>query len=589
MESNSSSSIVDDVLVGSSDKFFLSSAATTPKTKKVKNDLVYGSPLGSLDYDMDNNDGDFLSPLLGISLKKKWLDPKIVKTQVEVAVKKSFALDINLSTVEGKLAMAKTQISIEKATSLAKKERITVNTDLKKQGIRSDQAIVIKEIPMDTPKGMIIAALSEFGQVQKTVMEFAELSQADLLAAKWSFLIRKDSVCMAKAVGDRVTWASRDQFRVLLFTLPVGTTAHDLGNLLEKAGGKTCVINWSLESGNRTRCTVVGFESDKMLESAFCTTKLGLVWCDRCGKLGHSVLECDAEIASTSKPPKSFIRWVTLDENHFQLAKLYVKKSVLISCLAAFGGKSWTQVIFSVSISSGLSVGSDSSLSFSGSPGSGGLSPSTFLLNSALNECLLVPLVSVSNETPAMSVSQPLTSVLSVVANSNFLSNMVLNSPDSLSNTPLPIATNDPVLGLSSFKVLTSKLSSLESKFVALEVLLIWKKSYVKQFLESAKTIDYVFVSSNLVNVISDHGVVGIEEFFDTNYKAVFVSVSLGSLLDVQLNALHKQANKDYWKYNFKGADNALWPKFKDKTAANTAMIYDNFLNAKMCSDLDAM
>ncbi|KAG9296077.1 hypothetical protein G9A89_011929 [Geosiphon pyriformis] len=314
MKNNSSSSIVDDVLVSSSDKFFLGSAATTPKAKKVKNNLACGLPLGFLDYDMDNNDGGFLPSPLGISLERKWLDPKIIKTQMEVAVKKSFALNINLLVMEGKSAITKTQvirklfskingfggattpskfeeiirsiftseISMKKATLLAREKRITVNTNLKKQEICSDWAIIIKKIPIDTPKGIIIAALSEFGQVvsirlqliglwQKTVVEFAKSSQADLLAAKWSFLIRKNSVCVAKAVGDGKTWALRDRFRALLFTLPVGTTVHDLGNLLKGAGGKTCVINQLLKSGNKTCCAVVGFKSDKMLESAFCT------------------------------------------------------------------------------------------------------------------------------------------------------------------------------------------------------------------------------------------------------------------------------------------------------------------------------
>ncbi|KAG9284148.1 hypothetical protein G9A89_022922 [Geosiphon pyriformis] len=104
-----------------------------------------------------------------------------------------------------------------------------------------------------------------------------------------------------------------------------------------------------------------------------------------------------------------------------------------------------------------------------------------------------------------------------------------------------------------------------------------------------AKTIDYVFVSLNLVNAILDRGVTGVEKFFNTDHKAVFVSVGLSSLLDVQLNSLHKQANKDCWKYNFKDADDALWSKFKDEMAVNAAMLFDNFLNAKMHSDLDAM
>ncbi|KAG9298241.1 hypothetical protein G9A89_002729 [Geosiphon pyriformis] len=65
----------------------------------------------------------------------------------------------------------------------------------------------------------------------------------------------------------------------------------------------------------------------------------------------------------------------------------------------------------------------------------------------------------------------PYSSVLSVVANLNSPSDMVLDSPDGLFDTLLPTATNSPILGLSSSKVLTSKLGSLESKFVALEVL----------------------------------------------------------------------------------------------------------------------
>ncbi|KAG9297497.1 hypothetical protein G9A89_020899 [Geosiphon pyriformis] len=55
------------------------------------------------------------------------------------------------------------------------------------------------------------------------------------------------------------------------FEIDKETTVHDLVSLLEAAGGKTCIINWSLETGNRFRCAVVGFGSDAELESAFCT------------------------------------------------------------------------------------------------------------------------------------------------------------------------------------------------------------------------------------------------------------------------------------------------------------------------------
>ncbi|KAG9289473.1 hypothetical protein G9A89_008034 [Geosiphon pyriformis] len=90
-----------------------------------------------------------------------------------------------------------------------------------------------------------------------------------------------------------------------------------------------------------------------------------------------------------------------------------------------------------------------------------------------------------------------------------------------------------------------------------------------------AKVINYVFVSSSLVNTILDHDVSGVEEYFDTNHKAVSVSVGLGGLLDVQLNSLHNQANKDHWKYNF-------------DTSANAAMFHDKFYAAKILVCLSA-
>ncbi|KAG9286133.1 hypothetical protein G9A89_010147 [Geosiphon pyriformis] len=126
-----------------------------------------------------------LPPHMSFSLDKVWVDPKIIKTQVEVAMKKSFTLDINLSAVEKKSATAKTQVirklfsgingfggaitpskfegiirsmftsseSMEKAESLARANNIIVNNNLKRQGVCSDRAIVIKEISMNMPKG----------------------------------------------------------------------------------------------------------------------------------------------------------------------------------------------------------------------------------------------------------------------------------------------------------------------------------------------------------------------------------------------------------------------------------------------------
>ncbi|KAG9304317.1 hypothetical protein G9A89_019879 [Geosiphon pyriformis] len=72
-----------------------------------------------------------------------------------------------------------------------------------------------------------------------------------------------------------------------------------------------------------------------------------------------------------------------------------------------------------------------------------------------------------------------------------------------------------------------------------------------------AKTIDYMFILSNLISAVVDCNVTTVDDYFDTDYKAVSVFMGLGGLLDVQLNSLHKQTNRDHWKYNFMSADSA--------------------------------
>ncbi|KAG9289189.1 hypothetical protein G9A89_022498 [Geosiphon pyriformis] len=59
------------------------------------------------------------------------------------------------------------------------------------------------------------------------------------------------------------------------------------------------------------------------------------------------------------------------------------------------------------------------------------------------------------------------------------------------------------------------------------------------------KTIDYVFVSPNLVNAIVNREVLDVSKHFDMDYQAVSMAVGLGGLLDMQLNFLHRQANKN--------------------------------------------
>ncbi|KAG9307237.1 hypothetical protein G9A89_017065 [Geosiphon pyriformis] len=89
------------IMEGINSKSLLGSAATTSKAKRVNFSMVFGSSLDSPNYKMEKEVELLPSPLS--------IDSKIVKTPVEVSVRKSFALDINLSAVESKSATAKTQ------------------------------------------------------------------------------------------------------------------------------------------------------------------------------------------------------------------------------------------------------------------------------------------------------------------------------------------------------------------------------------------------------------------------------------------------------------------------------------------------
>ncbi|KAG9299545.1 hypothetical protein G9A89_020716 [Geosiphon pyriformis] len=103
------------------------------------------------------------------------------------------------------------------------------------------------------------------------------------------------------------------------------------------------------------------------------------------------------------------------------------------------------------------------------------------------------------------------------------------------------------------------------------------------------KMIDYIFVGGNLSSAVAGHQVVSVSDFFDTDHRAVVVSVGLGGLLDVQLNSLHKQANRDRWKFKIKDVDCAGWAKFKNLFSTKLLSLGETFSGAKMRGDVDVM
>ncbi|KAG9306573.1 hypothetical protein G9A89_004770 [Geosiphon pyriformis] len=169
----------DVSMTGVNNESLLDLVATTSKTKHVNISTIFGFLFSSSNFNMNNNE-------------------VIIQTPMEVSIKKSFALDINFLAVENKSAIAKTQFirklfssingfkGIKKAVLLAKKNKIIANIDVKKQEMHSDQTVIIKKNFIDTPKEIIITAVSKFGIIklikiqlieiwQKTVIEFAKL------------------------------------------------------------------------------------------------------------------------------------------------------------------------------------------------------------------------------------------------------------------------------------------------------------------------------------------------------------------------------------------------------------------------------
>ncbi|KAG9290835.1 hypothetical protein G9A89_010984 [Geosiphon pyriformis] len=103
------------------------------------------------------------------------------------------------------------------------------------------------------------------------------------------------------------------------------------------------------------------------------------------------------------------------------------------------------------------------------------------------------------------------------------------------------------------------------------------------------RTIDYIFVSRNLASAVVYYVIGFVSGFFDTDHKTVIMSIGLDGFLDGHLNSLHKQANKDYWKFNIKDADSTKWAKFKDCVASKLLLAEDKLSDAEAYGKMDAI
>ncbi|KAG9295433.1 hypothetical protein G9A89_013462 [Geosiphon pyriformis] len=374
---------------------------------------------------------------------------------------KFFTLDIELSAVSDK--------SVE----------IVINNNFKKINNHSDKKIIVKKIPVNLPKSAVKSVFSKFGKIISIKMQLI----ADLVIAKWSVFMEKDSVHVAKAINNKQLWA-------LLYTLPVDTTAHDLSDLLDSYGERTCFIGHNPSSYVYNRCVIVCFmdEASKLTAIGFTSVfksvnlhwaGLFLVCCAQCKQFGHT-------FTGYSLGGNSGVcgKQVVTPQDWVHLANIY-KKQVLIAHPVFFGGKTWAQM-------AGGSSAHVVSSNFSSVGSFSGTKPVLLVINSLGNVCLVDQLASLERFleflvdqisdilkkssfvelVPLASSSHvsPLVVAASVTANVDL--DMVFD--DTIVSSPLfllVVANLVVNLSSSSSKILTTKMGGLEFKMVALEVL----------------------------------------------------------------------------------------------------------------------
>ncbi|KAG9302477.1 hypothetical protein G9A89_006441 [Geosiphon pyriformis] len=327
----------------------------TPKSSKIQTKKALGKLLGKIDFLGGNDDDDIL-------LDKPVVLLPPLKNLINVSVRKIFTLDISLDNVVGKSTQENlvvvrklfskingfgevstpskfagivrvtfiSEVSLIKVTKLATDTKILVNTNFKKSFGCSDQAVMVKEIPVGILVKTVHTAFFKFG-----IIKSVKIQLADLLASRWFILIGKDAV------------------HILLYTLLMRTNAHDIWNYIGSVSGKTCVIDHHPITYARARCVIVCFGSAESLDAVMGTTLmlrgaylhwsyLDSVACTKCNKVGYTFLSCafGKKISSGS-----LSCWVLTNADKNRLAAIYAKCSVPVSHSVFFGGVSWAKIV----------------------------------------------------------------------------------------------------------------------------------------------------------------------------------------------------------------------------------------------------
>ncbi|KAG9304607.1 hypothetical protein G9A89_020171 [Geosiphon pyriformis] len=208
--------------------------------------------------------------------------------------------------------------SLKKAKKLAINENILINNNVKQINKCSNQEIVVKEIFVNLLKSAVKSVFSKFGRIVSIKMQLVGLWQkADL---------------------------------TLLYTLPIGTTVHDLSDLLILYNRKICLIGHNLSLYVHDRCAIVCFadETSKLAVIGsilvfksvnLCWISLFLVCCTLCKQFGHILSDCFLS-GNSGVHGKQMVT----TQDQICLANIYKKKQAPIVYPVFFGDKTWAQV-----------------------------------------------------------------------------------------------------------------------------------------------------------------------------------------------------------------------------------------------------
>ncbi|KAG9294424.1 hypothetical protein G9A89_001929 [Geosiphon pyriformis] len=557
---------------------------------------------------------------------------------------------------------------------------------------RSDWAVVVKKISVGILAEAVHAALSEFGMIKSIKIQL-QSNYADLVTAKWSILIGKDAVCV-----------------MLLYTLPMGTNAHNIWNFIRSI-----------------RCAVVCFNSAESLNAVMRTTLVlrdtNLHWfslmsarCVKYGKPGHISLSCtESEKISSGS---SLCRMLS-DADKSRLAAIYAKQSAPVAHSVSFGGLFWAKVAgrssflflsgrivllnigFSLEMKPFLLVAMEINNKFATLECSltsltkcvdmlakrlnasesmvSQLSPRCQPLITSLSQNQGVDIVmnkslgvATSGETVVRAVVFD-SSVIGKIKNTlNNLTIMVMGFSAKIDNACLfatcnvqglnvPTKQKDIVYWHKEFRNMimnrfdkvhiftsgldngylrtgmvivmnnslaqhVSKMEKIPNHVILVHLLFKGKVlvtiiglytcaspgdwfgqafglSLVNSFGGHSlagvstwsnskgieKVIDHIFVNESLISAVASYKVESVTEFFNTDYRAVLVSIGLDDLLNMHLNGICRYANKNCWKFKLKNVDVNGWGCFMECFSNKFLKRSVVFHNAECNGNLDAM